>query len=562
MYTRRCAVALVAVVFLSAFCHAENLSKQIKQAVERSTLDQRGTRSFHLRAELTPSFERDKDSGRSGEVEIWWASPTQWRREVRSPEFQQIEIVDGDRDWQKNEGDYFPEWLRQTAIELIKPVPLLNEVLEHVKTAEVRQIGPMTHIAWTTPSGTAEVQNIMRGSVALQNSTGLLLYAGGFGWGGEFKDYASFHGRMVARTVNVGSPQVTAKVTVLEDLPNTPQGFFDASSPGGDPLLWRTELVDEAALRKNLSPIGPISWPPLQDGPLEGKISAEIVVDRMGKVREIGTVVSDNPAVTDFGKQIFASMHFAPFMQDGAPVQVVSQVTVPFKTIRPAAAPVFGSARDYFEKGRRVSFPSAGGSQPYVLRAEFKARTQAGTLEEGRYEDTWLSDAQWRREAWFAQSHYVRSRDGDKRYRLEEGQSNMALLRLVFRSLEPIPAVDTFVESDWKIRTDSIDGVQTVRVLTGYEAPDGKLDPENARAYWFDGDGLLLRTYFNGIETRRSEFEDFAGVRVARKIDVLKDGKLGMQILVTEVSSARQISNKIFKVKDHEWNRAFTDEAR
>ena len=148
---------------------------------QRSTLDQSGTKPFHLKATLAPSFERDKDSGRTGVVEIWWASPTQWKREVRSPEFHQIEVVDGARDWQKNEGDYFPEWLRETAVELIRPVPPIDQVLEQVKTAEVRRLGPMTNLSWTTTTGTADVRNISRSSIAWQSSTGLLLYADGFG---------------------------------------------------------------------------------------------------------------------------------------------------------------------------------------------------------------------------------------------------------------------------------------------------------------------------------------------------------------------------------------------
>jgi hypothetical protein len=155
--------------------HAENLVKDVKKAVERGTLDQAGTKPFHLKAVLAPSFDRDKDSGRTGEVEIWWASPTQWKREVRSSEFHQIEIVDAAHDWQKNEGDYFPEWLREIAVELIKPVPPLDQVLEQVKTAEVRRMGPMTNLSWTTTTGTAEVKNILRSWVALQDSTGLLL---------------------------------------------------------------------------------------------------------------------------------------------------------------------------------------------------------------------------------------------------------------------------------------------------------------------------------------------------------------------------------------------------
>lgn len=54
-----------------ALGHAENLAKEVKKAVERSTLDQPGTKAFHLRATVAPSFERDKESGRTGEVEIW-----------------------------------------------------------------------------------------------------------------------------------------------------------------------------------------------------------------------------------------------------------------------------------------------------------------------------------------------------------------------------------------------------------------------------------------------------------------------------------------------------------
>jgi hypothetical protein len=138
MPARRSIVCAV-IVMWPLLSHAENLAKEVRKAAERSTLDQPGTRPFHLKALLSPSFARDKECGRTGEIEIWWSSPTQWKRELRSPEFHQIEIVNGAHDWQKNEGDYSPEWLRETAIELIKPIPPLEEVIEHVKTAEVRR---------------------------------------------------------------------------------------------------------------------------------------------------------------------------------------------------------------------------------------------------------------------------------------------------------------------------------------------------------------------------------------------------------------------------------------
>ena len=552
--------ALAAMTVWPAPCHAENLAKEIKKAIEHSTLDQPGTKPFHLRASVAPSFERDKESERTGEVEIWWASPTQWKREVRTPEFHQIEIVDGARDWQKNEGDYFPQWLQQTAVELIRPVPPLDEVLKQAMAADVKRMGAMTNLSWTTPSGTPEVRNILRSSVALQDSRGLLLYAVGLGWGGEFKDYADFHGRMVARTVNVGTPQVTAKVTTLEDLGAIPAGFFDTAAKDGDTPL-RTALIDEISLRKNLPPMEPVSWPTLQDGPLEGNVTTEVIVDREGRVRDIGTVVSENSAINDAGRHAVLALRFKPFLVDGIPVQVMSQLTIPFKTVRPAGVESFDTARTYFEHGRHVGFLAFGNGTPYLLRSEFDAKAREGTIVKGKYEDTWLSDTQWRREAWFGKSRYVRSRNGDKVYQFADGQ-DAALLRLIMRIMEPIPAIDTFVESDWRIKRDTVNGARTVRVLAGYESPEGRLDPEQARGYWFDDTGLLVKTYFDGIETQRLEFEDFAGVKTARRIDVLKDGKLAMRIRVTEVTSAGTIPAKAFEVKGHEWTRAFTAEVR
>ncbi len=550
-----------AILVWPASGRADDLGKAIQKAVERSTLDQSGTKPFHLMATVAPSFERDKDSGRTGEVEIWWASPTEWRREVRSPEFHQIAIMNGNREWQKSEGDYFPEWLRETAIELVKPVPPLDQVLEQAKQAEVRRIGPMTNLTWETPSGTAEVPNILRSWVALQNNTGLLLYAGGIGWGGEFKDYANFHGRMVARTVNVGTPQVTAKVTTLEDLKDVPKELFDVTAIGGDSQPFQTVLIDETSLRKNLVPSEPVSWPPLQDGPLEGHVTTIVVIDREGKVREIEPVISDNPGVNEAAERAIAAMRFTPFLAGGVPLQAMSQITITFKTVRPAGVEAFESARSYFERGRRVSFPAAGTGPGYVLHATFQAKTSEGKVESGQYVDTWQSTDEWRREASIGKSRYVRAQHGDKRYQLSEGPDG-PLLMLVLRVMEPIPAIDTFVESDWRIRRDTVAGVIAVRVLTGYESPDGVPDPQHTRAYWFDDAGRLVKTYFLGLETRRSNFQEFDGAAIAQHIEVLHDGGIGMLIQVTQVSPAGAQPAGTFVVPGHEWNRAFTDEVR
>jgi hypothetical protein len=135
------------------------------------------------------------------------------------------------------------------------------------------------------------------------------------------------------------------------------------------------------------------------------------------------------------------------------------------------------------------------------------------------------------------------------------------MLRFLFRALEPIPASDTFVESDWKITRDMVDGMNAIRVLTGYEAPDGKFDPQ-VRAYWFDSNDNLVKTYFAGVETRRSDFQSFDKVNIAHHIDVGSKGALAMLIQVTDVSPAGATVPKDFQIKGHEYRRAFTDEMR
>lgn len=478
---------------------------------------------------------------------------------MRSPDFHQIDIVNGGREWQKNDGDYFPEWLREMATELLDPVPNLQEVLEHVKTAEGRHIFHQLNIDWVTNTGTAEVHNIVRGGIAFSED-GQLLYGSGFGWGGEFKDYQKFHGRLVARRVSGLSPEVTARVVTLEDLAPVSEAFFDTNAPGGNAELIKTVLVDEPSLRKNLLPIDAVAWPAVKDGPFQGNVTTIIVIDREGKVRDIESVVSENAAMNDVGKAAVRNMRFRPFLVNGARVQVVSQFTLPFKTARPAGLEKFASAESYFERGREIGFPAAAKKSPYTLKAEFQFGGSGGTVQTGYYEDLWQDETHWIRKAEASGSSCIRSQYGDDRYRNSTGEQGQ-LFCLVLHIVEPIPAIDTFHESDWRITRENLNGTSTTRLLAGREGSGGKPDPQS-RAYWFDDTGVLLQADFGDIETQRSDFEDFNRMRVAHHIDVFKGGHLAMKIHLTELTGAVTASSDAFKLKGHEWQRAFTDEVR
>jgi len=560
MSTQKLLAALIVIVALPSVIHGKDDARIVKKAVERSTLNQPGTKPFHLKALLAPARNPERNANLNGEIEIWWASPTQFKREVRSSEFHQILLVDGAHEWQENEGDYFPEWLREIAVALIEPVPNLDGVLKQADTGELRHVMGVTHISWTAVSTDGNVQKGMGCGIDVHEQTGLLTYAGCLGWGGTFHENQTFHGRKVARAVGAGSPEVTATVGTLEDLGNVSPGFFQADASGGDSHPRQTLVVDEMSLRKNLEPMSSPAWPPLQDGPLEGAIATKIVVDRSGKVRDVGSILSDNPGLSEFTSKLIWAMHFKPFLQNDEAVQVVSRITMPFKTVRPTGTESFEGAHTYFESGRTVSFPAARQGQPYMLHANFQAKVKAGTVEEGEYVDTWQSASEWRREASIGKSRFVRAQHGEKRYELAEGP-DVFILRLVFRSIEPIPALDTFIESDWRIKRDTANGIKTMRVLAGYET-DGVLDPEHARTYWFDEADKLVKTYFMGLETRRSQFEDFRGVQIARQITVLNKAAVAMSIRVTQISPSELVQAKTFELHGHEHTRAFTDEIR
>lgn len=555
------AVVLLTAFIWSSAAFSESWVKRVRKTAEASTLDQPGTPAFHLKASFAPSYERDRQSGRSGEIEIWWASPTRWRREIRCSQFHQVQIVDGERIWQKNEGAYFPEWLREIVTAIIHPVPFSSELEEQIQRAEVKHLLGTTYLSWPRMSSNGVVEKSMGAGISIKDDSALLFTASGAGWGGGYSDYAKFHNLQVARTVSWGSPEVTAKVTVLEDLGAASADMFNVSLPGGDLRPIKTLAMDEQKTRENLQPGLSFSWPPVQDGPLEGVLTTDVAIDREGKIQEIGTIVSDNPGVSEAARQQIAGMRFKPFLDNDVPVQVYSRITLAFKTVRPQGAEAFESARTWFERGRKVGFPAAGAQKPYILRAEFHARSRSGEIVTGNYKDTWISETQWRREGTFDSSHFVRTRDGAKTFLLAEGP-DAKMLAFLFQILEPIPALDTFVESDWRIKPDTVYGVKTVRVLSGYESPEGKLDPERARGFWFDPSGVLVKTFFNGVEARRTEVQEFGEVKVARRVDVLKGEKLAMRIEVTEIVSAGVVPKTTFTLKGHEWTRAFTSEVR
>jgi hypothetical protein len=219
------------------------------------------------------------------------------------------------------------------------------------------------------------------------------------------------------------------------------------------------------------------------------------------------------------------------------------------------------SPKSYFDRARKSGFPVAGQTTPYILRAEFTTRASSGAVATGTYTDTWVNDKHWRREAVLADSRFVRSRNGKKWYRLDDGP-DAALLQFVLTALEPIPDTDSGHQGNWTVDRDQTDGAATVRVWRGKEKADGTPDASDFEAYWFDPAGQLIKSYLNGLAIKREKFDDFNGVHVARHLEVVLAGKVGMKIDVTELQRAGAVDSKIFTMKGNDWSREYTSEVR
>lgn len=524
-------LTLFAVPTLSVF--GGDWRDQMRNAVEKSTLNQPGTPPFHLRAELSPYRPGIEPADLTGTIEIWWVSPTQWKREVRSPQFHQLAIMNNGKEWQRNDGDYFPEWLREINDDLLDPIPDLDRVLDESGGAA----------SWQSFSTDGSVRKSVGCALSV---SGLLTFGTCTGWGGEFSDFETFGNRIIARTISAGEPHATARITVLENLDPSSVTFTPPPNTPSSPLI-HTVILDEVSLRKNLQPGPPPQWPAVQDGPLEGLLTTTyVLVDRTGAVRNVGMILSDNPFLNDAAKKFIGGLRFNPFVVNGEPVQVVSRITMPFKTVRPAGMETFDSARNYFEQGRKITSPAFSGAKPYVLHATIQVYTQGGVLQ-GQYTDTWKADDEWKREAKVGQSYYARSRNGEKYYTLIGGnnpvlppelqpaaQAYMTISGLVLKVIEPIPPTDDFYEADWRIRRDNVNDVSSIRVLRGNEPQNGVCDPEHAYAFWFDPEGGLIRVC-ERLDMRYSDFTNFNGAQIPQLIRVLDGNKTVISIQVKEM---------------------------
>lgn len=523
----------------NAMATTDEFQDALAKATRSSTLTVPGGKPFHLK--LSAADTRGNSSEFKVELELWWAAPDKWRRELKSPAFTQTAVQDGTRYSETNSSDYLPFWLHELIQESVDPIP----------EAQLKDID----VDWsrsgcgkweTEYSKDAEKISVYNNVCFNANGTAREIFTQPLGV--VFADYKSFGGKEVARSLTVwpgARSEVKAKVTLLEPL--KPDGsLFSIPSDTGFPSRLRFLSVPESALQPDTKANGLPAWPVVHNFPASGLISINVKLDRDGKVREVGSPISKNVVVNDATAAQIKNWKFQPYLVEGFPVQVSTNITLHFD----AKMELLGANGKSFpaepflahiNKSRALSDPRTKGSPPFHLHATF----QIPPDQSGTYEETWLSPTKWRREIQLGSVTLLATQNDNAAYHKSRGADSATkeLDYLIDLMYGHFPRLDSFQEGDWGQSAVQLGSMDLVRVARGQV--DAENRPITGQAYWFDFAGYLRADFVQPRATIYSKFEPWNRKQVPRRAEVSENGKPCMLVDIDKIEPAGDVSDSL-----------------
>ncbi|HJX84050.1 MAG TPA: energy transducer TonB [Candidatus Angelobacter sp.] len=356
---RPIAVALLGFLLTSsAFVAGQDKSVSLieltSRALSLSRLTQAGGTPFHIRAVVSESGNRGSDY--AAEIEEDWVAPNKWRRTIKSREFSQIMIVNGDRMSELDTGAYYPFWLRDmvTAIFDVVPEDFTPRDLR-VDAASIAEFssytmrqnmqlgggvaGPYSAQSgqcsrWDDKAGAGPTQNSVFSTVCFLDLKQLSAVSTPY-YNARFEEYQDFKHKQVARRIRVylePGTIIEAKIADLKELHNPDEAMFTAAQPTPERDRVYSIRRSETDARNLLVGSPEIVWAPVRGGKTSGTMSIAVYVDKQGNVRETRPLNSDNPDPQDQARKEIAQWRFRPQQRDGVPVQMETLLTFPFQT--------------------------------------------------------------------------------------------------------------------------------------------------------------------------------------------------------------------------------------
>jgi hypothetical protein len=320
---------LVSVIALCSYVAAGDLSDLPAKAIEKSQITLPGSTPFVLRAKVLEATN-PANPNYNAEIEEYWVAPKKWRRTVKTLEFSQTLVVDGDKTSEQITGEYYPNWLRTIVAAMFDPGNALQGV-DLSRSSDNPIIGG-TRVCrrFTYMAGIAPVSNKVFSNYCFEN--GLIESVGTPGYNARYSNYKNFAGKRVAHTIREyiePGTEVEATVVELKELRSPDEPAFVIQGANA-PLT--TLQISEGTLRSLLVGDPEIDWPTVRSGSEAGTLSLYVCLDRNGHVREIYELNSSNPGLSDAARDQVMKWQFKIATNHGVPAQVESILTFAFQS--------------------------------------------------------------------------------------------------------------------------------------------------------------------------------------------------------------------------------------
>lgn len=289
------------------------------------------------------------------EIEEYWVSPNKWKRTVVSPDFSQIIVVNGDNYFERTNGDYSPQWLRELLTALFEPLPML-EVLKQTKLEIVAPSGaPRSRSCarFASRVGSVPIQNTVFSVFCFTGDSPIVVSVVTPGYAVDFEDYRRFGTKQVAwRLTSEPEPGLSleARIIDLSLLQKPDESLFAVAEVTPSSGRLSVVRVTDPVAANLVAEAPTMRWPAVRSGKTSGVLSLYVGVDRKGQVREVWPLSSDNPAMDDSARAQVRTWKFRPAASEGVPAQFDTILTLGFEASIKDAAHVLTN-----EEARRLA---------------------------------------------------------------------------------------------------------------------------------------------------------------------------------------------------------------
>ncbi len=542
--------AFLGIIFVTtARDDQQEFKSLLARAEQLSSLTVTGSAPFHLK--LHAGDPHNEHSEFATDIELWWAAPDKWRRQITSPIFSQTAIQNGQHYSESNSSDYLPWWLHELVTDSLDPLPF-----EELKNVSVDLRGSPDHrcAEWQSEFAQGSDKIGIHNSVCF-NPDGTVQEAFTRTSGADFGGYRSFGNKRVPGALKLSAisaegryVDLVGRLVLLEPLQEDP-ALFNIKNDTGLAARARFVSIPQSALQDYKLDSPPLQWPAVHNFPATGLMTINVKIDRNGSIREIGSPISKNVVLSNPAVEQVKNWKFKPFLVDGSPVQVNTDISIRFEAkvellgANGATLPVI----PFFErikKSREMSDLHLAGTKPFHLHAT----VQYADGSVGSYDELWQSPTKWKREAVLGSISEVESQNGELAYRRISG-SNFSP-REVDGFLDELnglfPKTDgSFIEGDWGQSAVQLNNEDVVRVARGQVNAENQ--PITGQAYWFDSAGLLQAAYVAPRTSTYSDFSDWNGKRIPRKFEVTEEGRSVLRVTIDQLeASAAALADSIF----------------